>query len=121
MMCIYTLNDGGGGVASPPAVVVSGAQLHHWLCSHLSPCNHIQPCNTLPALATPLFASYFPPPHHPGMLSQLPAEVDVEGHVKTVILNMIRKDPGGNSMREQAAYQEEGVEGTRGVVGVGVR
>lgn len=34
----------------------------------------------------------------PGMLSQLPAEVDVEGHVKHVLLN-IRRDGAGNSMR----------------------
>eukprot|EP00877_Chromochloris_zofingiensis_P013211 jgi/Chrzof1/8143/UNPLg00190.t1 len=33
-----------------------------------------------------------------GMLSQLPAEVDVEGHVKHVLLN-IRRDGAGNSMR----------------------
>lgn len=30
--------------------------------------------------------------HIAGMLSNLPAEVDVEGHIKTVVLNMVKTD-----------------------------
>ena len=42
-----------------------------------------------------------------GMLSQLPAEVDVEGHVKAIVLNLPRRD-GGVSMRAGMASLSAG-------------
>jgi hypothetical protein len=52
-----------------------------------------------------------------GMLSQLPAEVDVEGHVKAIVLNLPRRDGAGvGSLRAGMASLSAGPGGASIVI-----